>query len=57
MPSSEKIKLAEEDDTLITNEEERAMKLNNFFSYAIINLKISKFGSFYPLPEKIDHST
>ena len=57
MPSSEKMKLAEEDDTLITNEEKRAMKLNNFFSYAIINLKISKFGSFYPLPEKIGHPT
>ena len=41
--SSEKIKLAEEDDTLVTNEKEFAMKLNDFFSKAVINPKISKF--------------
>ena len=53
--SSEKIKLAEEDDTLITNEEEIAMKPNNFFSNVIINLKIAKFENFDPLSENIDH--
>ena len=36
---SERIKLAEEGDTLITNEEEVAMKLSDFFSNAVINLK------------------
>ena len=55
--SSERIKLAEEDGALTTNEEEVAMKLNNFFSYVLINLKISKFESFDPLSEKIDHPT
>ena len=38
--SSERIELAEEDDSLITNEEEVAMELNNFFSNAVINLKV-----------------
>ena len=37
--SSERIKLAEEDDFLATNEEEAAMKLNDFFSNAV-NLKL-----------------
>ena len=36
---SERIKLAEEDDFLATNEEEAAMKLNDFFSNAV-NLKL-----------------
>ena len=39
--SSEKIKLAEEDDPLITNEKEFAMKLSDLFSNALINLKYS----------------
>ena len=39
--SSERIKLAEEDDPLITNEKEFAMKLNDLFSNALINLKYS----------------
>ena len=34
---SERIKLAEEDDTLITIEEEVAMKLNDSFTNAVIN--------------------
>ena len=55
--SSERIKLAEEDNTLITNEEEVAMKLNDFFSNTLINLKITKFEIFCPLSECIDHST
>ena len=38
--SSERIELVEEDDCLITNEEEVAMELNNFFSNAVINLKV-----------------
>ena len=38
--SSGRIELAEEDDSLITNEEEVAMELNNFFSNAVINLKV-----------------
>ena len=40
--SSERIELAEEDDNLITNEEEVTMKLNHFFSNVVINLKIPK---------------
>ena len=39
--SSERIKLAEADDPLITNEKEFAMKLNDLFSNALINLKYS----------------
>ena len=54
---SERIKLAEEDDTLITSEEEVAMKLNDFFSNAVINLKSPKFENFDPLLENIDHTT
>ena len=33
------------------------MKLNDFFSNTLINLKITKFEIFYPLSECIDHST
>ena len=44
--SSERIKLAEEDDTLITNDEEVAMKLNDFFSNVIMDLKIPRFENF-----------
>ena len=43
--SSERIKLAEEDDTLITNEDEVAMKLNDFFSNVAIQLQF-KFRLF-----------
>ena len=39
---SERIKLAEEDNTLTTNEEQVAMDLNNFFLNAVINLKIRR---------------
>ena len=53
--SSERIKLTEEADTIITNEEEVAMGLNYFFSNAAINLKILKFEIFYPLSENIGH--
>ena len=49
--SSERIKLAEEDNTLITNEDEVAIKLNDFFSNAVINLKIPKFENFDRLSE------
>ena len=44
---SESIKLAEEDNTLITNEDEVEMKLNDFFSNAVINLKIPEFERFF----------
>ena len=54
--SSEGIKLAEEDDFLVTNEEEAAMELNDFFSN-VVNLKISKFENFDHLSENIDHPT
>ena len=44
--SYERIKLAEEDDTLITNEEEVAMKLNDFVINAVTNLRIPEFKNF-----------
>ena len=53
--SSEIIKFAEEDGTLMKNEGEIAVKLNNFFSNAVINLKIPMFENFDPLSENIDH--
>ena len=31
------------------------MKLNDFFSNVVINLKIPKFGNFDPFSENIDH--
>ena len=31
------------------------MELNDFFSNAVINLKISKFENFDPLSENIEH--
>ena len=46
---------AEKDDTLITNEEEVEMGLNDFFSNAVINLKIPKFEKWDPFSENIDH--
>ena len=46
MQSSERVKLAEEDATLITNEEEVTMKLNDFVGNAVINLQIPKFENF-----------
>ena len=55
--SSERIKLAEEDDTLITKEEEVALKLNYIFLNAVINLKTLNFENFDPLSENIDHPT
>ena len=54
---SERIKLAEEDDTLITKEEEVALKLNYIFLNAVINLKTLNFENFDPLSENIDHPT
>ena len=53
--SSEKIKLTVDDKILITTEKEVAMELNNFFSNAVINLKILKFENFEPLSENIEH--
>ena len=53
--SSERMKLCEENDTLI--KEEVAMELNDFFSNAVINLKIPKFENFDPLSESMDHRT
>ena len=41
--SSERIKLVDEDDALITNEKEFSVKLNDFFSNALINLTTLKF--------------
>ena len=52
---SKRIKLAEKDDTLETNKEELAMKLNDLFSNAVIYLKIPKFENFDPLHESTDH--
>ena len=57
LQSSERIKLTGEYSTLITNEEEVAMKLKDFFSNAVINIKISKFENFNPLSENIDDPT
>ena len=54
---SERIKFAEEDDTLITKEEEVALKLNYIFLNAVINLKTLNFENFDPLSENIDHPT
>lgn len=47
--------LGEEVDTLITNEEDVAVKLNNFISNAVINLKILKFENFDTLSKNIEH--
>ena len=55
--SSARIKLAYEKETLITNEEEVAMKMNNFLSNTIFNLKIPKFESLDPLSENRHHPT
>ena len=55
LQSSERIKLVEKDDTLITKEEEVAMGLTNFFSDTVINLKILKFHNSDLLSENIDH--
>ena len=49
---SERRKPAEEDDTLITNEEEAAMKLNDFK-----NVKIPKFENFDLFSENPDYPT
>ena len=53
--SYERIKLAEEDDTLITNEEEVAMKLNDFVINAVTNLRIPELKNFDPFSENKDH--
>ena len=55
--SSERIKFAEEDDTLITNKEKLATKLSDYFSNAVIELEISKLNNFNPLSENIDNPT
>lgn len=54
LQSSERITLSEEDDTLTANKEEVAMELNDFFSNAVINIKILSLRNFYPLSEKIE---
>lgn len=54
LKSSERITLSEEDDTLTANEEEVVMELNDFFSNAVINIKILSLQNFYPLSENID---
>ena len=54
LQSSERITLSEEDDTLTANKEEVAMELNDFFSNAVINIKILSLQIFYPLSENID---
>ena len=54
LQSSERITLSEEDDTLTANKEEVAMELNDFFSNAVINIKILSLQNFYPLSENID---
>ena len=51
---SERIKLSEEDDTLIPNEEEVAMETNDFVSTSVINLKILKSQNFDLLSENIE---
>ena len=53
--SSERIELAEEDDCLITNEEEVAMELNRFFSNAVFNLKVPKFENSDHFSENTAH--
>ena len=52
---SERIKFVEEDDTVITNEEDVATGLNDFFSNAVIDIKFPKFENFCPLSENIYH--
>ena len=54
---SEKKKFPKEDNTLITNKEEVAMELNNFFSNAVINLKNSELENFLSTVRKLDHPT
>ena len=54
--SSKRIKFAEEDDTLITNEE-KVMKLNDYFSNAVIKRKVPELKNFDPLSENIDYPT
>ena len=55
--SSERIKLAKEDDTLTTNEEEVTMKLKDFYSNVVINFKIRKFENFDSFSGNTDHPT
>ena len=55
--SSERIKFAEEDVTLIKNKEKLATKLSDYFSNAVIELEISKLNNFSPLSENIDNPT
>ena len=53
--SSERIELAEGDDSSITNEEEVAMGLNSFFSNDVFNLKVPKFENPDHFSENIAH--
>ena len=55
--SFERIKLAEEDNAQLTNEEEVALNLSNYFSNSVINVKILKFENFDSLSENIDYPT
>ena len=55
--SFERIKLAEEDNAQLTNEEEVALNLSNYFSNSVINVKILKFENFDSFSENILHQT
>ena len=49
------MKFVEDDETLIANEEGVVIRLNNFFSNDVINLKVPKFENSDPFSENIDH--
>ena len=51
LQSSEKMKFPKENNTLITNEEDVAVEINNIFSNAVINLKTPELENFDPLSE------
>ena len=51
------MKLAQEDDNLITYEEEIPIKLSDFFWNAVTNFKSPKFENFDILSKNIDHSS
>ena len=51
------MKPAEEDNAKLTNEEEVAINLNNYFSNYVVNFKILKFQNFDSLSENINYPT
>ena len=53
--SSEKIKFTEEFDSLIGNEDKVVIKLNDFFSNALIDLNTSNFLNVDPLSGSINY--